>query len=314
MMSAIVSRCWSVAWLGFLAAGIVILVSFGASAQERNAIEHVVILGLDGARPDALQQGAGPVLKRLIASGTVCWNAQAELPSVTQVNWASTLTGSRPETHGIATHPVTREELAGMHLRVPTIFEVITASGGTTVAFLGHWKLYPVETGDPPRATFIHSPYEGRRVAPMAAAWIKEHRPTLAFIWMGDLDGVGHAHGWMSAEQIQRVTELDDAIGLIVESLVDAGMWDRTLLLISSDHGGSGRSHGEGTAEDRTIPWIAVGPGIEAGQVITREMSTCDTAPTALAALGLTIPEEWDGRPVSEVAVAREAGTSVSKE
>jgi hypothetical protein len=48
-----------------------------------------------------------------------------------------------------------------------------------------------------------------------------------------------------------------------------------------------------------TIPWIASGLGIQAGE-LTTSIYTMDTAVTAAYALGLSIPEEWDGVPVYE--------------
>jgi arylsulfatase A-like enzyme len=48
-----------------------------------------------------------------------------------------------------------------------------------------------------------------------------------------------------------------------------------------------------------TIPWIAVGPGIQP-KPLTTLIHTMDTAATAAFALGLSIPAEWDGVPVYE--------------
>jgi hypothetical protein len=48
-----------------------------------------------------------------------------------------------------------------------------------------------------------------------------------------------------------------------------------------------------------TIPWIAVGPGIQP-KALTSFIQTTDTAATAAFALGLPLPAEWDGAPVYE--------------
>jgi arylsulfatase A-like enzyme len=71
--------------------------------------------------------------------------------------------------------------------------------------------------------------------------------------------------------------------------------------MITADHGGSGSSHGSDSPEDMTIPWLAVGPGVPAGITLQGKIVVYDTAATALYALGLPIPEEWDGRPVLEI-------------
>jgi arylsulfatase A-like enzyme len=48
-----------------------------------------------------------------------------------------------------------------------------------------------------------------------------------------------------------------------------------------------------------TIPWVASGPGIQPKTLTTR-IHTMDTAATAAFALGLPIPNEWNGVPVYE--------------
>lgn len=289
---------------------------FGASIGQAevmdNRVEHVVVIGLDGARPEIIQDADAPVLHDLIEQGSVCWGARAVEPTVTQVNWASMLTSSMPASHGIDTHPITQEALAERSLKVPTVFQVVAENEGVAVGFLGHWKLYPVES-DEPGLEFVRSPYEARRVAPLAADFLRENRPTFSFIWMGNLDGVGHRHGWLSDEQFAAMPEIDRAIGMIVDALKDAKMWDRTLLIISSDHGGHGKGHGQSTDEDATIPWIVVGPGVRSGHVIESPVSIIDTAATALHALGLPRPTEWDGQPVYE-AFVESAGAGAGAE
>ena len=46
------------------------------------------------------------------------------------------------------------------------------------------------------------------------------------------------------------------------------------------------------------IPWIISGPGVRHGHVISAPVSTIDTAPTIVFALGLDPPPVWVGRAV----------------
>jgi arylsulfatase A-like enzyme len=117
---------------------------------------------------------------------------------------------------------------------------------------------------------------------------------------MGDLDGLGHRHGWMSPAYLDGVRVVDAAIAKLLAALDEAGIRGDTVVIVTSDHGGHGKRHSEGTRNDRTIPWIACGPGIARGVTINREISTLDTAPTVLKALGLSLPAKCDGTPVHE--------------
>jgi predicted AlkP superfamily pyrophosphatase or phosphodiesterase len=258
-----------------------------------------LLIGLDGARADAIRDHAGPAVRSLIRNGTSCWRAQAVKPSVTQVNWTSILTG-RPETHGIKTHPVTQPQLEATPLKVPTLFDLVAQSGKKSAGFLGHWKLYPAESKTPGATTF-RSSCESVLVGGKAAKYILGEKPAFCFVYIGDLDGIGHRHGWMTPEYLEGVITVDRAVQKLLDALDQAGIREQTIVIRTSDHGGHGKSHSEGTSEDLTIPWIASGPGIARGATIDREISTVDTAPTVLAALGLSVPASCDGKLVDEV-------------
>ncbi|HET8669507.1 MAG TPA: alkaline phosphatase family protein, partial [Candidatus Saccharimonadales bacterium] len=64
-------------------------------------INYVVIISIDGLRPDAIEQTDTPTLDALRAQGAYSSMAQAVLPSVTLVNHASMLGGMSPAKHGI---------------------------------------------------------------------------------------------------------------------------------------------------------------------------------------------------------------------
>src|SRR5436853_534349 len=117
-------------------------------AVERVA-KHVLIIGLDGCRPEAIKQADAPVMQQLAREGAVCWNARAVQPTVTQVNWAAMLTGCLPDKNGITKHPVTEATLAKISERTPSIFQLAAVNKLPSAAFLGHWKLYAIETETP---------------------------------------------------------------------------------------------------------------------------------------------------------------------
>jgi arylsulfatase A-like enzyme len=72
------------------------------------------------------------------------------------------------------------------------------------------------------------------------------------------------------------------------------------LILITADHGGSGKNHGQDIPEHREIPWIASGVGVKPHFTLSAKISTMDTAATILWALGLPVPASWQGKAVQE--------------
>jgi bisphosphoglycerate-independent phosphoglycerate mutase (AlkP superfamily) len=134
-----------------------------------------------------------------------------------------------------------------------------------------------------------------------AIKFIEEGLTDILFIHFPDTDRVGHVYGWMSPNQFQSITFVDGLIAEIVTELEREGYLDNTLLIITADHGGHGFGHGDDSPLDRTIPWLAVGPGVPAGVTLAGGINTYDTAATILYALDLPIPEQWDGRPIMEI-------------
>ena len=63
---------------------------------------HVVILGLDGVRPDAIRPQDAPHLHRLMREGASMQRHISVFPSETRVNLASLVTGASPAGHGTA--------------------------------------------------------------------------------------------------------------------------------------------------------------------------------------------------------------------
>lgn len=80
-------------------------------------------------------------------------------------------------------------------------------------------------------------------------------------------DAIGHADGWGSVPWNDIVEFTDDNIGDIFNLVeTDAGLVDDTIIILTSDHGGSGNGHTPATdPEHYTIPVFVWGPGVAAG-------------------------------------------------
>lgn len=309
--------------------------------------EHVVIISIDGLRPDAIEAAPAPHLLALIRRGAWCPRAETIRPSVTLPSHAAMLTGLDFERHRI----VWNNYRPG-HIPHPTVLSVASQSGRTTAMLFSKDKFHflanpytvnwiygsPIPVKMPLREDYtdpawiekkrkVEEEAEKRPPAPPSTrpSPVKpsEHRTSaeglarvfadvwpreafaVTFIHLREPDEAGHRRGWMGLDYLNAVRESDRAVGRMVEAIRDAGKLEKTAILVSADHGGSGRGHYRfaepNRAENVTIPWICAGPGVRAGTVIDRVVRTFDTAPTALALLGLGIPEGIDGRPVAEV-------------
>ncbi len=260
-------------------------------------IKHVVIISIDGLRPDALEEADTPTLDALRAQGAYQPTAQTVLPSVTLVSHASMVSGMSPEKHGIFWN--SNDPDLGK-VKGPTLFSVAHEAGLSTALVAGKPKLEHLVLPDSVD-TYIYAGFTDRQVVNEALAVIQNDMPALLFIHLPDVDSAGHALGWMSLGQLLAVSLTDRLIGEVVSALETEEYLDQTLLIITADHGGSGVKHGSASPEDMTIPWLAVGPGVPQNKTLQSEIVTYDTAATALYAFGLPIPENWDGQPVLEI-------------
>jgi arylsulfatase A-like enzyme len=257
--------------------------------------ERVLIISMDGFRPDALDPGRTPALMALAARGASSFTAQTIVPSVTLPAHASMLTGYDLEDHGVTWNDYIP---ANGFVRTATIFSLAHEAGYRTVMVVTKEKL--VHLALPGTVDeFLYQSVGDFALAEIAAAEIAEGFGVL-FVHFAGPDAAGHLFGWMSASYLGTVHNTDIAVGRLLEALGEAGLAESTLVIVTADHGGHGMGHGTSLPEDMTVPWIIAGPGVVPGVTLRTPVRVLDTAPTAAWALGLPLPGDMDGAPVLE--------------
>jgi arylsulfatase A-like enzyme len=255
---------------------------------------RVLIISIDGLRPDAIAAAPMPNLQALMQIGAYNLAAQTIFPSVTLPSHTSMLTGLCPAKHGVDWNDYLPEK---GYAQGTDLFDIAHAAGLKTVMFVGKEKLRQITE---PASTDIFRYINDRDV--VIAQKITEEFPAdfgVMFVHFPTPDAMGHVYGWMSPQYISVVQRADEAIGTLLKDLDDHGLRQETIVIISADHGGHKQTHGSRQPEDMTIPWVISGPGVRPGP-LTTPVQTTDTAATAAWALGLPMPQEWDGWPVFE--------------
>lgn len=255
---------------------------------------RVLILSIDGLRPDAILAAPMPNLSALMQKSAYTLNAQTVYPSVTLVSHSSMLVGVCPSKHGVDWNDYTP---ANGYAIGTDIFDLAHAAGLQTVMYVGKEKLRQITE---PSSTDIFV-YINDRDLVIADALITDFPQDfgLLFVHFPTVDWMGHVYGWMSPQQLSVAFRADEALGNILAELDARDLRDETLIIVTADHGGHDTSHGSSRPENMTIPWVASGPGIQP-KALTTQVHTMDTAATAAYVLGLPIPAEWDGVPVYE--------------
>ncbi len=257
---------------------------------------RVVLVSLDGLRPDALAKAKTPTLDKLIKRGVSAARARTILPSFTLPSHTSMLTGLTPGRHGVFFWN-SYDKRRG-YIKSKTILDLAQAKGMETAMFAGKKKFWHLSRG---AKTWRRVGNQLDAMPGLIRQYLLAKTPRLLFIHFSDPDSTGHDKGWMSDEQIAVIGRVDSALGKIITHVEASGMAPNVVWIITSDHGGHGKIHGTPLAVDMNIPWICFGPGIRQGYRLMREIRTYDTAPTVLQLLGIRVPKQMQGRPVSEV-------------
>lgn len=260
-------------------------------APARTA-DLVVLVSLDGLRPDVM----GPntrALHRLYLQGASAHLARTIRKSATLPSHASMVSGVDVSEHGLNFNSFKPERGT---IQVPTIFSVVHAAGLPSTMYVGKTKLRHL-LARKDDAEFNMGGMRCDGLLNRALPALREARRGLMFLHFADPDSAGHRVGWMTDSYLEAVQKADRCLDRVIHTIAASPNADRTLLVVTADHGGHKRSHGTGLDVDQRIPWFAWGAGVRRGR-FARTVNTVDTAATVLNALGLNLPEGMHGTPV----------------
>ena len=273
--------------------------------RKKPLAKRVLMLGLDGICVEGFKKAYTPNLDKLLSEGILSTDTRVVMPSNTQPNWMSHLSGSGPEIHGVDrndwlldkhTLPALVTDEEGYY---PTVFKVLKDNmPSMKTAFYYNW------------AELIN-PYNRRYLDVVsfeendgylnnyskALDFMRTHRnePWTVFLYSVHTDHAGHKHTWMSPEYISAIEEADVNIGKLLEQMKSAGLYDDTHIMFITDHGGINYGHGGMTTNEMIVPWGIKGPGIVSGVAMTEPNNTVNTASVILDLFGIEQPLYWTG-------------------
>lgn len=280
--------------------------ALGQTTRPIPAVKQVVIISVDGMRPDLMLRADTPNMHAMMDRGSFTLWARTTAESVTLPSHTSMLTGVVPIKHTIQwnmdlplTHPV--------YPAFPTIFELAHQAGYTTAMIAGKTKF--INLAKPGTLDWVYIPFspkaEDPEVAVQAVSVILQHQPQVLFVHFPSVDNAGHMYGWSSKQQLDAIAGADRAIGQILWALNERHATDSTFMIVTADHGGSGLLHGPDDPRSRNIPWLATGPKVRKGIDLTiypqLTINTEDTFSTVAYVLGIPVLKPVDGQVVREI-------------
>jgi len=290
---------------------------------------NVLLVTIDTTRADRIgcygyQDAHTPNLDALAAGGFLFERCYSTNP-ITTPSHSSIMTGAYPMLHGVRDNSffVLPEERT-------TLAEVFRDSGwrtGAAVASLPTTSKFGLHQGFDFFDDEISAPYENFRgdrivtrqkiffderpagdVNRAILPWLRENADKPFFTWIHYFDPHQPLQPPAPYDQLfaddpyqGEIAYADESVGTLIETLEEAGVADRTVIIVMSDHGEGLEDHNELTHSllcyNSTIhvPLIMRVPGATGGVRVSHPVSNVDVAPTILDLIGLSTPEEVQG-------------------
>lgn len=275
------------------------------AASVQTAERKVLILGIDGLRPDCLEPaGPLPALSALKAQAAWTDKGQTITNSVSGPAWTTILCGVGQERHRLHGNSFTADKLASF----PSLFHRLREAKPTlTTAAISSWAQQTeviLKGGAQVSSTFTD--YDNESVTAAAEAlFARKEVADLIFVGFDEPDHAGHKSAFSPTEKhyLEMIRTIDGMIGRVMaaqKKRLKARAQEDWLVIVISDHGGKGNKHGGDSPEELTIPFWVCGSAkaVERGE-IKEAVATVDMAPTIATFLGIRIDPAWgwEGRP-----------------
>lgn len=250
---------------------------------------RVLMVLVDGMRPDAIADL--PEVKKIMEKSAYTMHAASVVPPVTLPCHMSIFHSIDPKRHGIMTNTYVPQARP-----VKGLCEVLLEHKKKNAFFYSWGELRDIT--EPKSLTFSYF-CKGRDIGyekandiltDEAIKYLSANDTDFAFLYLGYTDMAGHTDGWMSEPYMDAIHNSWKNIEHILEELSE-----NYTVIITADHGGHDRTHGEQIPEDMTIPFFIMGKDFEAGSEL-QNVSLKDIAPTVAALLGVEPDEEWEGK------------------
>jgi predicted AlkP superfamily pyrophosphatase or phosphodiesterase len=132
---------------------ILVQINFTVKAQDKSLTKHVVLISIDGFRPDFYleEKWPAPNLKTMAKEGTYALGVRSVFPSVTYPAHTTIITGAYPATHGIYYNsPFEPDGETGLWywnsnlIKTETLWDAVRKSGKISASLI-----WPVSVGAP---------------------------------------------------------------------------------------------------------------------------------------------------------------------
>lgn len=254
----------------------------GEPAEARTT--RVLVLGIDGLRPDALEAADTPNLDALFPASCRTLDGRTHATGETLLSgpgWASILTGVEPEDHGVQGN----DDLLAIDRTRASFLERARDAGHATAAVV-HWLGTVTLFGG--AAVDDLDVGDDAGVDAQLAARVAAGAHTVLFAHFDDVDGAGHGAGFHPDVRayVEAIERTDGHLAATVAALEARRDQDRWWVALVTDHGGVGTDHTPRVPETERVP-LAFCALDGAPVAIPARPTHMDAATSALDVLGV---------------------------
>lgn len=272
------------------------LIAFTSTIYAQN---KVLIIGIDGCRPDAMLAAKTPNLDVLWREGAYSFSAQTDPISSSGICWTAMLTGVWHEKHKVISNEYKNPNIK----EYPHFFHRVKEQKPElrTYSVVNWAPLHKIlQEGDADIANYLLT---DEKVTKRVTDLLLNDNPDVLFVQLDEVDGAGHKNDYIpeSKKYLKAIEKADAQVGQMLKAIKNRKTYknENWLVLVSTDHGGSNFGHGKDIPEHTTIFYIASGKGVKKGEV-EQQVNVIDVAVTAMKYLDIETKESWnlDGKVV----------------
>ena len=234
--------------------------------------KKVLLIGIDGCRADALELANTPTIDNLIANGVYSLDALNDDITISGPGWSAILCGVWSNKHLSIDNSFVGTDYANY----PPLFKRIEDfDANLHTVSICNWNPindYIVQS----YADFKLNVSSDLEVSNEAISYISSNDPDCMFLHFDDVDHAGHSDGFSPnvSQYITAIEGVDALLTPIMQTISQRPNYTNEdwLVLITSDHGGVGTSHGGTSIEHQNVVVIASGNSI-AQNIIRKDSS-----------------------------------------
>jgi len=252
----------------------------------------VVLISIDGMRPDAFTGCGNPFSNELMKMSSYTLNARTVAPAVTLPCHMSMFHGVSPDRHGITTNVYTPPVRP-----IKGIFEQVEAAGGKSAVYYGWEQIRELHrVGNIRWSEYLEAYTDDNTdglLTESALRCIEKYKPDFLFLYLVETDEKGgHDCGWMTDKYLEYVSNALDCVKKVIEKTNG-----EYTVIVTADHGGKGRGHGymPPIEEDMVIPMFFYGKNFIPGKELSG-VSILDIPSTVVDVMGVLPAPEWEGK------------------